>query len=241
MTPHEKLFSLYHLLFEFATQKGLHCIDPGATPVLDVLIGTLENAMGGKAVGEVGTQLRPAPMEGSVFHIQFVVNASFFIVNFNAVVVTRLGYPAKELHLMRFTDLLTTASQQEWHRLVSVFVTSPSFYLVVELVLVSRDARLVPLMCSISSLCFGSFMLVTSISCVRAEVAILEASTLNAVQARDLAFAGQLHAYILAHLAVPLPPLKHFALQFGISTTSLYTAYQQRYGCTPYQFYKKRV
>ena len=243
MTSHEKLSYLYHLLFEFATQKGLLGIDPqDGTPVLDVLIGSLERNLGDAALvdcGEAGTRLRSAPLEAAVFHIQFVVNSSFFIVNFNAVVLARLGYPAEELQLMRFTDLLTTASQHEWQRLASVLVPSSPFYIVVELVLVSRDARLLPLVCSVSSLCFGSFILVTSISRVRSDEAVLEASAQHVVEARELVSARQLHAYILAHLAFPMPPLKQFALQFGISTTSLYTAYQQMYGCTPFQFYQE--
>lgn len=243
MTPQEKLSYIYYLLFEFATQKVLQCaVNQNGTPVLNDLINTLEMAVEEASPDnftEVGLNLQSGPLEAAVFHFQFVINADFFIVNFNTVVVDRLGYNADELHLMRFVDFLTANSQQQWHQLTSMFVTAPPSFSVVELVFVSKDLKLLPLLCSVSSLRFGSFIFVTSISCLRADVTSLKLSNKNTAEERETGFSRVLHAYILDHLDVPLPPLKHFALQYGASTTSLYNAYHGLYGCTPYQSYQE--
>lgn len=180
-----------------------------------------------------------------VVQSNYILDSNFVIKSFSTDVPGLLGFESDDLLGKDFTGILTKKSALIWKSVKDEIEQHETFKITVPLEFYTLDKLLIPVYCSISSLCQRTDIIISSFSVVIDDLMGKEPllrGTITADEQKiqnylDVRSTQAVHDYILANIDSSLPTLKELSQVFGTNEYKLKNGFKHLFKITIQQFY----
>lgn len=180
-----------------------------------------------------------------VVQSNYILDSNFVIKSFSTDVPGLLGFESDDLLGKDFTGILTKKSALIWKSVKDEIEQHETFKITVPLEFYTLDKLLIPVYCSISSLCQRTDIIISSFSVVIDDLMGKEPllrETITADEQKiqnylDVRSTQAVHDYILANIDSSLPTLKELSQVFGTNEYKLKNGFKHLFKITIQQFY----
>lgn len=180
-----------------------------------------------------------------VVQSNYILDSNFVIKSFSTDVPGLLGFESDDLLGKDFTEILTKKSALIWKTVKDEIEQHETFRITVPLEFYTLDKLLIPVYCSISSLCQRTDIIISSFSVViddlmGKEPLLREAITADEQKIQnylDVRSTQAVYDYILANIDSTLPTLKELSQVFGTNEYKLKNGFKHLFKITIQQFY----
>lgn len=180
-----------------------------------------------------------------VVQSNYILDSNFVIKSFSTDVPGLLGFESDALLGKDFTGILTKKSALIWKSVKDEIEQHETFKITVPLEFYTLDKLLIPVYCSVSSLCQRTDIIISSFSVVIDDLMGKEPllrGTITADEQKiqnylDVRSTQAVHDYILANIDSSLPTLKELSQVFGTNEYKLKNGFKHLFKITIQQFY----
>jgi AraC-like DNA-binding protein len=180
-----------------------------------------------------------------VIQSSYILDSNFAIKDFSADVSSLLGFESDDLLGKDFTGILTKKSALIWKTVKDEIVQHETYQIIVPLEFITLDKLLIPVYCSVSSLCQKTDIIISSFSVVIDEVKEKKSLLKEVITAEeqkihnylDVKSTQAVYDYVLANMDSTMPTLKELSQIFGTNEYKLKNGFKQLFKITIQQFY----
>ena len=245
----DRIQSINQMLLEMAGGNFTHRIprtaQDDALESLIVLINMLAEEM--KASNFYTPNLNIQKTNKNLVPITFILDSQFAIKSFNSIVTVLLGIAPEAIYDHPFETILSKESLSLWNFAKNELYENPDYHDTLQLVYVTKELLLVPVLCTISRLMNSSEIIISSVVTLAEEPFIIKVSapipSCNKLDGftrlTDVHLLQKVYDYILEHLDAPLPSLKELSRIFATNENKLKYGFKHLFETSIHQFYNR--